>query len=278
MIYVIAVSGRGVSKVSMLWRDDIDGSLLRIGEHPTCDLRLSGAGIATCDLWCEADGWRVRRPDGSVAKPSDGDSFLVGPWTVVLLLGDGDGAPVTGDIGGSTWQSPAPDSCGGGGGPGFEIDGRRLADAGHGLPVLLGGGEGCAVRIPWTREAFAAIVRRRRGGTRCYPLAGTSLMRNGRPIDGPETLADGDVLSLADAPAIRFVDPDEEIDRLLGILRGESASRPSDEGSDARTFTRPSAAVIGGGQDAVFSIWEALLAGGAVAAVLAQGAISIARW
>ena len=278
MLYVIAVNARGASKVSMIWRDDTDGSLLRIGEHPTCDLRLSGAGIATCDLWCEADGWRVRRPDASVAKPSDGESFLVGPWTVVLLLGSGEEAPAMGEVGRSTWASPVQDPNGGCGGPGFEIDGRRLADAGHGLPVLLGGGEGCAVRIPWTREAFAAIVRRRRGETRCYPLAGTSLTRNGRSIDCPETLADGDVLALADAPAIRFVDPDEEIDRLLGVLRGESASRPSNEASEARTSSRAPAAVIGGGRDAVFSIWEVLLAGGAVAAVLAQSAITIARW
>lgn len=278
MLYVIALNARGASGASMLWRDDGEGRLLRIGEHPTCDLRLSGAGIATCDLWFESRVWRVRRPDGSVAAVADGDSFIVGQWMLMLILGDCMQEDPLSDcaFGGKTRSSSTLEH--GASRPWLEREGRQLAELSDELPVMIGGSDCCAIRIPYTREAVAAVLRRDGRATRCYPVAGTSLKRSGAPIAVPVVLADGDVLALDDAPAIRYVDPDEEIDRLLGVLRNEAPDSPPPTPPRVVTATERVASVVGTRPDALLSIWEAALAAGTLTAVLTQCAVTIARW
>lgn len=278
MLYVIALNARGASGASMLWRDDGEGRLLRIGEHPTCDLRLSGAGIATCDLWFESRVWRVRRPDGSVAAVADGDTFIVGHWTLMLLVGDGRQEERISDDALSAKTRSRSAFSHVTSRPWLEREGRQLAELSDELPVMAGASDCCAIHIPWTREAVAAVIRRDGRATRCYPVAGTTLKRNGAPIAVPVVLADGDVLALDDAPAIRYVDPDEEIDRLLGVLRNETSDSLPPAPPRVLTATKRVASVVGTRPEALVSIWEAALAAGTLTAVLTQCAVTIARW
>lgn len=278
MLYLIALNARGASGASMLWRDDGEGRLLRIGEHPTCDLRLPGAGIATCDLWFESRVWRVRRPDGSVSAVADGDSIIVGHWMLMLIVGDFKPEdPQSADtLSARTRSSSAIEH--GSSRPWLEREGWRLAELSDDLPVMIGGGDFCAVHIPWTREAVAAVIRRDGRATRCYPVAGTTLSRNGTPIAAPVVLTDGDDLALDDAPAIRYVDPDEEIDRLLGVLRNEASDGPTPTPARVLTATERVASVVGTRPEALLSVWETALAAGTLTAVLTQCAVTIARW
>lgn len=278
MLYVIALNARGASGASMLWRDDGEGRLLRIGEHPTCDLRLPGAGIATCDLWFEARVWRVRRPDGTVAAVADGDSFIVGHWMLMLIVGVCTPEDSQPDDANSTRPQPGSQFARGASRPWLEREGWQIAELSDDLPVMIGGGDCCSVHIPWTREAVAAVIRRDGRATRCYPVAGTTLSLNGAPIANPVLLSDGDVLALADAPAIRYVDPDEEIDRLLGVLRNEASDSPTPAPPRVLTATERVTSVVGTRPEALLSLWEAALAAGTLAAVLTQCAVTIARW
>ena len=91
-------------------------------------------------------------------------------------------------------------------------------------------------------------------------------------------LADGDVLAVEDAPAIRYSDPDEEIDRLLGVLRREAPDRPAPEPARVPTASERVTSLVGSRPDAILSLWEAALAAGTLVAVLAQCAVTIARW
>lgn len=278
MIYVIALNARGAAGASMVWREPGDGRLLRIGEHATCDLRLPGAGIATCDLWFEAHSWRVRRPDGSVAAVNDGDSFVVGQWMLMLLVCTGEPEEAESDVPLGACSTPGSAFANRGSRPWLEAEGQRLVELADDLPVMMGGGDCCAVRIPWTREAVAAVLRCDGRITRCYPVAGTTLTRNGLRIDAPVVLADGDVLAVNDAPAIRYVDPDEEIDRLLGVLRGEATARPEPEPRRMPTASERVAGLVGSRPGAFLSVWEAALAAGTLVAVLGQCAVTVARW
>lgn len=274
MLYVVAVDARGAAGARLLWRDDADGRLVRIGEHPTCDLRLPGAGIATSDLWCDSEAWRVRRPDGSVANVIDGDAFVVGCWSMLLLVGEA-GRDTAHFTASQSWSSHAPMEST----RWFEVGGRRVEDLDDGLPRLLGGSDGCAVRIDWTRERVSAVVRDVGRWTRLYPIPGTTLTRNDVPVTAPIVLMDGDVLAVSDAPSLRFVDTDQEIDRLLDSLRGD-APEPPGEGAlplAGRTTDR-SAHAVGLRSDAFLSRWEAALAGGTVVALISQVIVTIARW
>ena len=277
MLYVIAVNARGELGASMLWRDDVEGTLLRIGEDSTSDLRLAGAGLAASDVWRESRNWRVRLPDGSVDDVRDGVQLVVGPWTVMLLLGNGEGDSAFANDDERQWLNStfvgARLTR-----PWFEMDGRRLADVNDEIPMMLGGGDCCAVRIPWTREAVSAVIRRDGNRTRCYPFAWTTLARHGAPIVNPVVLADGDSLAVADAPSLRYADADEEIDRLLGVLRGEAPDGPPERPSRAVSTTERVASVLGSRPDAILSWWELAFGAGTVIVVLTQGAVTLARW
>lgn len=275
MIYLIALNARGAAGASMIWRSDAADLLVRIGEHPTCELRLHGAGIATCDLWCDGDEWSIRRPDGTVGRVADGQCVVVGQWTVLMLLDrDADAAalrPAAGPDPGFHAVDDDPPR------PHFVLDGTPLGVLADDVPRLVGGAPCCAVRLPWTREPVAGIVRRGARRTRCYPVPGSSLSRNGSAVAAAITLHDGDALALADSPALRFVDPDEEVDRLLGLLRDEPcADEPAEPLRPVPARERVRRVAIA--RLLAPATIEAALALAAAAAVLTQVVVTIVRW
>lgn len=270
MLFAIAVDPRGSSSALMLWRDGEMGELVRAGEHATCDMRLPGAGIASCDVWRGESNWQVRRPDGSVRDVEDGDNFVVGRWWLLLLV---DEAPMaSGPPTGSHRRFGVPDCPAA---QGFESEDRRLADIDDDLPRLLGGGDGCAIKIALTRERFCAVVRRAGRATRIYPVPGTRLAVDGKQIAGPMQLGDGNVLAVPDSPPIRFVDADQELDRLLDSLRDEHPDRPE---PDSATPPGNAAPETTARRDPFLTPLEAALACGTLAAIVAQSVVTIARW
>lgn len=258
----------------MLWREDDEGCLLCIGEHPTSDMRLPGAGVATCDVWRQSGTWRIRRPDATVATVVDGRATQVGRWTLVTLLGAEDAEGPSRSDHRPLWPGSNDLSAR----PGFDVDGHRIAEIVDAVPMLIGGQPCCAIRLPWTREGVAAAVRREGRTTWCYPFAGTTLTCNGVPCDERFVLNDGDVLALADAPPFRYADADEQLDRLLGVLRGAEPRPQSVSPPRPPTTTDRIASVVGDRRDSLFSIWEAALAIGTATALVGQCAVTIVRW
>src|SRR5688572_4346893 len=102
------------------------GLVVRIGGSAVDDLRLTGPVGAGAELLCDGEAWSVRAA-GRIRRATDGTSFVLGPWTILLALGD---------------EGPAT----GAGAPRLELDGAAPATlAGH-EPALVGAAEWCAAR------------------------------------------------------------------------------------------------------------------------------------
>jgi hypothetical protein len=206
VLFVIALRALGAAGAAMISRPARRGLTVRIGGSAVDDIRLTGAVGAGAELLCDGDGWTLRA-GGRVRRASDGTSFVLGPWTIVVALGD-DGPPLAGDA------------------ARLELDGEGDIALPGSEPALVGAADWCAVRIPRLAIPVAAVLRSDpSGATWLYPLDAVPLRRNGARVRAPVRLADGDTIRLG-GETVRFADPREQLDRLLGAVRGEPPPRP----------------------------------------------------
>lgn len=263
MLFVVALRHFGATGAAMIWRSGLRGEVVRLGDSSRADLRLAGAGAAAAELLSDGAAWRLRRPDGSVRRVRDGDTVTYGPWIVVLLLAEEPDA---------TAEAPPPEDLLGGdadaGLPRFSAEGGEPSYVRDRMPALLGAAPWCALRVEAVGLPVAAVVRRDgAGATVVYPIPGVDLRRDGERVTMPTRLRDADALRAggAGAPVMRFADPQEELDRLLGTVVLESPSR-----------TPPPR--LGRGDDAFVTLAEAALWAVGAAVALAYAGLVWSRW
>jgi hypothetical protein len=213
VLYAIALRHFGATGAAMIGRECERGTLVRVGDSSSADLRLAGVGASAADIFCDGATWRIRRPDGSIRPVVDGDAIAIGPWTVVLVLGEGDSSPV---------DRSEPDD---------DLDLPRFSVLSGGAaymrgtqPALLGASPWCELLLSEMHLPVAAIACRSRTGTTCvYPIPAVALRRNGRRVASRVSLRDGDRLEAGgtDGCVVVFSDPREELDRLIGAIRRE---------------------------------------------------------
>jgi hypothetical protein len=259
VLFVVALRHFGATGAAVISRAGARGEVVRLGDSSRADLRLAGAGGSAAELLSDGAGWRVRRPDGSVGRVRDGDAVACGPWLVVLALAD---APDPAE------PCPADDPAGDDDAalPRFTVAGAEPAYVRDTAPALLGAAPWCGLRLAPLGLPVAAVVRRDRfGATSAYPVPGVDLRRGGRRMTAPARLRDGDMLEAGGAPAVRFSDPQEELDRLHGAVSAEA----------------PPAAPpprLGRGDDAWVTVSEAALWAAAAAVALGYAALVWSRW
>ncbi len=212
MLYVLALRHFGATGAAMIARSATRGTVVRLGDSSRADMRLAGAGVSPVELLSDGERWRVRRPDGSGHRVRDGDSISLGPWLLVLVEVD--------DIAAESSHVNVEL-------PRFEIADHVPSVLSDTAPTILGAAPWCGLTAPGIDVPAAAIVvRDARGSTIVYPIPGVELRRNGRAVAARVALSDGDVLDTGHASPtrLRFSDPREELDRLLGALRSDGTA------------------------------------------------------
>jgi hypothetical protein len=253
VLHVVALRHFGATAAAIVARADARGELLRVGASTDADLRLRGAGDATAELFCDGSTWWVREARDSPRAARDGDALAVGPWTLVVLLcsDDEDGSR----------------ECDVGDMPRMSCEGEEVVFPARGVPAILGTGPWCALRLRAVELPAAAVIRRgARRATRLYPVPGVELRCDGERVSRPVDLRDGDRLQAggARAPIVTFLDPAEQLDRLLGAFGPAPAEEPP---APANRMRR-----------ADVTAFEAALWGVAIAGLVGYAALAWVRW
>ena len=202
VLFVVALQRFGATGAAMIARPAFRGALVRVGPSTGDDLRLVGAPGPGAELLCDGATWTLRGPAGPVRRARDGDTFVLGHWSILLVLGDDDEADTDPD------------------GPSIAIaGGRPLPVPRHG-PLLVGAAEWCGLRFPSLALPVASVVRADRAGVTLYPLDAVEVRRNRARVRSPVRLENGDAIDLGASPAVTlvFADPRAELERLLGTV------------------------------------------------------------
>lgn len=254
MLYVLAIRHFGATGAAMISRPATANTLVRVGASSSDDLRLGGASGPGADLFFDGAAWLVRLPEGVVRRACDGDHFTLGPWMVVLIGVDDQSASLV-DVEPAAHAADAPH---------FECDGAVLPLAGF-EPRLVGAAPWSAVRFEALELGVVAVARRLAdGGTLLYPLPSVATHVNDARVRQPTRLSSGDAIAFGRPGRGRllYFDPGEEMDRLLGTLRGEPEPAPREKPRNPPTATRVEA-----------GLWAAGLA-----ITLAYIVIAFVRW
>ena len=211
MIFAVALKNDGASSASAVARETRDGESLRVGGSAGDDLYLPGLGATALTLAASGGAWRATFWDGGERVVADGEWVLLGVWSVLVLLREE-----------GTAEARADDDL-----PYFELGGSRTDGLAPDAPALLGSAPWCSLRLAGSHVAVVAVaLLRAPSGTTVYRLPGVELDRNGERVPHSARLADSDTVAARGGPPIRYRDPQEELDRLLGVLRDDEPPPP----------------------------------------------------
>lgn len=252
MIWVVAIEGGG-SRVRRASAPDARGAHLRAGGSSDDDLSLPGCE-RVAELVCDGGRWHVKTQGAPLREARDGDSIGLGSWRLFVFV-ESAMAPTT--LVGVRRLAEALAALE------SEDDLPRLVGADGAVslrgpePLVAGTADTCDVRMDGGPGRVSGIIRRdtATGATTFHPVSESARLSDGTPILTPVRLTDG--RRVVDAGGeLRFVDPQEEIDRLLASLEPPvpaPLSAATTEGPRPR-WRRPT---FGNGPDADVSIWEA---------------------
>jgi hypothetical protein len=278
MLYLVAISTAGLPKVVRARVEPGRRSPVTIGGGPEDDVTLDGLPCAVASLARSGSRWKVSLDTGLRDEIADGSTVSFGGWCVWLFADEQPGDLLGGELDGralaEVLSNSALDE-----GPSLEFPGGRLHLDGQ-RPLVVGNVAGSDLRLAGEPTGCAVAVRRHAsGGTFLYPLNSAGVRRNGQRVTRRARLSDGDGVELAPGASstLRFRDPEETLDRLLGEIRSGTATdrvqaaraaAPDSRSAVRRTLERVGASV---------SAWEAGLwaAGASVAA--AYAALVLAR-
>jgi hypothetical protein len=206
VLFVVALQRFGATGAAMIARPARRGALVRVGPSTGDDLRLAGAPGPGAELFCDGAAWTLRGPGGPVRRARDGDTFVLGHWSILLVFGDDDEADADPD------------------GPSIAVAGDRPLPVPRHGPLLVGAAKWCALRFPSLALPVASVVRADRAGVTLYPLDAVEVRRKRARVRSPVRLENGDAIDFGVSPAVTLVfeDPRAELERLLGTVREEA--------------------------------------------------------
>jgi hypothetical protein len=226
MIHVLALSRSEPARVVRARCKAGSASPTSIGGGENDRVRLAGAVPSAAELVVLNRKWHVRLAGGAPDEVTDGMRASIDGWNVYLFTDDSRDEKVGAQNDTDRLDEALASLACEADRPRLEFGDRsrvlleavgpvllaNLPDSDHPLP---GAGAGCAI----------AIRRAGSGGTFLYSIVASYVSRNGVRAPRRSRLADRDRVEVAlDAGRAVFVfrDPLEELDGLLGALRGEA--------------------------------------------------------
>lgn len=242
------------------------GEVVRIGGGVRDQVRLAGCSTSA-DLFFDGRVWRIRFADGVVRRIGDGDGISLDEWHVTLLIDD--------DPPHSAAQSDVDAAW-------FESDTQAPCPITAGAPALIGTARWCSIRLPEAEFPTIGIVRRNRSHeTRLHTIPGIAILVNGQTVRDSIRLADGAVLevwSAAQRRPIRYRDPCEEIDRILGTIAQPATPDSPDPGRVETSIAGRLRELVGTNPRAMLRPDEAVLVAIVVSAVVGFAVLVAAQW
>lgn len=221
MLYLIALHVPNEIAPLRLTAPDTRGSLIRVGGKRDDDLVLPDTVTIDAEIFSDGERWHVRHPDGSIGPARTGLAMDFGHWIVYVLVseaatGDGQVDERTRVADAISLLSTEDDLAR------FIPDDAAPVVLAASTPMVFGSAVWCDLRVPDLPSPAAAIIwrPRERDKANMVPCLGVSIAIDGRQVRTPIELWDGCRIAIDDSPhAITYSDPQEELDRLLGLIR-----------------------------------------------------------
>lgn len=247
-------------------------ALLTVGGAPDTWLELPGLPPLAAEIDADATATTIRWAGVEPVTIVDGSPIQLGVWTLYLFRVR---APADKQAEVRRLESFLDDPADA---PALTTHYGRELRIGSLVPVVLGSAGCCALRAESDWPPLAAVLfRDEEGRVWLHPIPGVQVQRNDALVRGRARLVSGDsisVLARGARRAMRFEDPHEEVDRLLGV----AAVSPDEEAAPPVSASLRDRVGRVLGAHAHVSYEEAALLAGALGALAAYVAAFAARF